>query len=134
MIIGMLIPTSQVVIKCHVTCLKTAFLAFNSTSFQFIIIIMIAKTLQMKLFISNIFMPVKLMHSTKECVMVDFFPPVIRSGSFLSCSRDLIKLTKLVLPLSWTSTLPHEQLQSRCDFVSTYRSVSLFCLYPSLCW
>ena len=104
------------------------------TLFQFIIIIMIAKTLQMKLFISNIFMPVKLMHSTKECVMVDFFPPVIRSGSFLSCSRDLIKLTKLVLPLSWTSTLPHEQLQSRCDFVSTYRSVSLFCLYPSLCW
>ena len=121
--------------KCHVTCLKTALLAFNSTSFQFIIIIMIAKTLQMKLFISNIFMSVKLMPSTKECVIVDFFSPVIRSGSFLSCSRDLIKLAELVLvpPLSWTSTLPQEQLQSRCDVVSTYRTVSLFCLYSSLC-
>ena len=83
MIIGMLIPTSQVVIKCHVTCLKTAFLAFNSTLFQFIIIIMIAKTLQMKLFISNIFMPVKLMPSTKECVNVDFFPQL--SGLEASC-------------------------------------------------
>ena len=83
MIIGMLIPNSQPVIKCHVTCLKTALLAFNSTSFQFIIIIMIAKTLQMKLFISNIFMSVKLMPSTKECVIVDFFFPGYRVWKLL---------------------------------------------------